>query len=206
MDISSLFEVSNAITLVLFCAVFWIVRVSQQPPPGFPPGRTGIPFVGAIFSVGSHFERTVASWKTKYGPVCSIKVGSRRIVILNTYEAIHEAFVNKGQQLSGRWQPTIMKETNNCDNGLAMLDYSEKWKTQRKFALSTLAFFGLGKRSIEPGILTEVDSLCEVLTEKETELGKKGFHPGSYFGITALNIINTLSYGKICKPKISWVY
>ena len=196
MDLLSLFELSNVITVMLFCTVYWMLYQSQKPPAGFPPGRNGLPFLGAILSVGSHFERTMAKWRVNYGPICSIKVGSRRMVVLNTFEAIQEAFVKKSDKLSGRWQPDIMKETNDCDHGIAFLDYSDKWKKQRKFALLTLTFFGLGKRSIEPGIVAEVDTLCDILKEKVADLGEKGFYPGSYLSLAALNIINTLSYGK----------
>ena len=197
MDILTVLDVSNVITVILFCTVFWVVYQSRKTPDRFPPGREGLPLVGAIFSVGSHFERTLAKWRADYGPISYVKMGSTRMVVLNTYDAIHEGFVKKGHQLSGRWTPEILKEASNCMEGLALIDYTDRWKEQRKFALSTLAFFGMGKRSIEPRILMESDALCEVLQEKVMDFNEKGFHPGSYFAVAAMNVINTLSYGKL---------
>ena len=118
MDISSLFDISNAVTVLLFCTVFWIVNQSRKTPDGFPPGREGLPFVGAILSVGSHFERTLAKWRADYGPICYVKMGSTRIVVLNTFEAIHEGFVKREgirYQVVGRPMSSMRRIALNTD-------------------------------------------------------------------------------------------
>lgn len=49
--------------------------------------------------------------------------------------------------------------------GVIMADYGDSWREHRRFALTTLRNFGLGKRSMEQRILEEVKYICAHLEE-----------------------------------------
>lgn len=49
--------------------------------------------------------------------------------------------------------------------GVIMADYGDSWREHRRFALTTLRNFGLGKRSMEQRILEEVKYICAQLEE-----------------------------------------
>ena len=187
-------DVHQALIAIILCLLF--VRFlfkSQQTPKGYPPGADGLPFLGAILSIGSHMERTLAKWKAVYGPVSFVKLMSTRVVVLNTLDAIQLGFTKF--DITGRWQPDILKETwFGCQLGITFIDYNERWREQRKFLVSTLSQFGLGKRKFEERILTEAEELCDKIQNAVPNM--KGIDPGKSLALTTINIINKLSYGK----------
>ena len=75
----------------------WTKRPLLLPKP------PGLPLVGNTFQLdesGPH--KTLTEWSEKYGPVYAINLCGKDIVILSSYEAIHEAAVLKGNDFSGR--------------------------------------------------------------------------------------------------------
>uniref|UniRef100_UPI001EAE848A cytochrome P450 2J1-like n=1 Tax=Oncorhynchus gorbuscha TaxID=8017 RepID=UPI001EAE848A len=72
-------------------------------------------------------------------------------VILSGYEMVKEALVHNGDSFVDR---VIMS------NGYP-------WKQQRRFALSTLRNFGLGKKSLEPSIQIEAQCLNEAIQSEQ---------------------------------------
>ena len=69
---------------------FLLYRWWKQPHPNFPPGPKGIPVFGVSFSFGDYIQRDLKNWSEEYGPVMSVRIGTRTQVILNNYEAIKE--------------------------------------------------------------------------------------------------------------------
>ncbi|XP_070816897.1 cytochrome P450 2J1-like [Chaetodon trifascialis] len=130
-------------------------------PPYFPPGPFPLPFVGNVFSLADI-----------YGNVFNVRLGGDKLVFVSGYKMVKEAIVAQAENFVDRpYSPMMDRFYSGTKDGLFMSN-SEVWKTQRRFALSTLRSFGLGKSSLEQSICEEIRHLREEIEkEKETDLG-----------------------------------
>ncbi|NWQ82042.1 CP2K1 protein, partial [Columbina picui] len=94
-----------------------------------------------------------------YGSVFTVHFGPRRAVVLAGYETIKDALLNHAEEFGERAEIPIFRKMTQ-GNGIAF-SHGERWKTMRRFTLSTLRDFGMGKRTIEIRILEEVNSLIK---------------------------------------------
>ncbi|XP_041647495.1 cytochrome P450 2H2-like [Cheilinus undulatus] len=136
------------------CAVRnYYIKNRQQA--SFPPGPRALPIVGNIFSVDhSRTHESMTQLSGKYGDVFSLRMGQKWMVVLNGFGVLKEALVNQGDSFSDRPPLPLYMD---IFNGLGVvLSNGHLWKQQRRFALSTLRNFGLGKKTLEPVILDEL--------------------------------------------------
>nr|XP_021519697.1 cytochrome P450 2G1 [Meriones unguiculatus] len=156
-----------------------------------PPGPTPIPFLGNLLQV--HIDGPLQSFlklQKKYGSVFTVYFGPRPVVILCGHEAVKEALVDQADDFSGRGEmPTI--EKNFQGHGLGMSS-GERWKILRRFSLTVLRNFGMGKRSIEERIQEEAGYLLEEFHKT------KGapIDPTLYLSRTVSNVICSVVFGK----------
>uniref|UniRef100_A0A8D0HFN2 Cytochrome P450 family 2 subfamily AR member 1 n=1 Tax=Sphenodon punctatus TaxID=8508 RepID=A0A8D0HFN2_SPHPU len=94
-----------------------------------------------------------------YGPVFTIYLGSLRVVVLCGYETVKAALVDQADAFGGRAEHPLTERTSK-GHGL-FFSNGETWSQLRRFSLSTLRNFGMGKRSIEERIQEEAQCLLE---------------------------------------------
>lgn len=144
-------------SLLIFIAVFILTTdlLQNLQPARFPPGPRPFPIVGNMFAVDHRrTHESMMQLAGKYGDVYSLRMGKAWIVVLNGFKVFKEALVHHGQSLVDR---PVLPLINEINYSLGVLSSSGNlWKQQRRFALSTLRNFGLGKRSLEPVILNEI--------------------------------------------------
>ena len=76
---------------------------TKRPLSRLLPKPPGLPILGNTFQLDdSGLHKTLSEWSVKYGPVYAMNLFGKDVVVLNSYEAIHEAAVRKGNAFSGR--------------------------------------------------------------------------------------------------------
>ncbi|GCB80119.1 hypothetical protein scyTo_0016107, partial [Scyliorhinus torazame] len=126
----------------------------------------------------------------QYGPVFTIWLGSCPAVVLCGQEAVAEALIERGHDFSGRYVLPVFRKLAN-DYGIAFSN-GERWKQLRRFTLSTLRNFGMGKKSIEERILEEAQFLVTAIrNKKDTPL-----NPNRLLRCAASNIICSIVFGE----------
>ncbi|XP_014673139.1 PREDICTED: cytochrome P450 2C23-like [Priapulus caudatus] len=161
MDVGSFSQWCTA--LLLAVSVYLLVTYLTRKPAGSPPGPRGLPVVGSLLHLGrTNPLAALTELGEKYGPIFSIYFGPRFTVVLNDYELIKEAFLKQGEAFSGRAHAFIIKSLMSDEkgnlHGILETDGAH-WKEQRKFALSGLRDFGMGKMSMEGKIQEEAEVL-----------------------------------------------
>ncbi|CAH1261513.1 CYP2J2 [Branchiostoma lanceolatum] len=169
MSVSALFTYLNAQTCVIlgfvFLLAYWYLRTRAAPK--LPPGPWALPGLGNVLQMATKVPHlTWTELGKTYGPVVYLRLGSQQIVVLNSYSAIHEALVRKGEDFSGRPAWYTFQQMGFMDYGLIMLPYGPFWKQQRKFTIMGLRDFGFGKRSLEGKIAEESQGLREEILKK----------------------------------------
>uniref|UniRef100_A0A665TXT8 Uncharacterized protein n=1 Tax=Echeneis naucrates TaxID=173247 RepID=A0A665TXT8_ECHNA len=175
-------------SLLIFTLVFLVIAacLRNRRPRNFPPGPLALPLVGNVFSLDlRNAHRAMTELAETYGKVYSLKLGSTWTVVLNGLSTMQEALLNKGDILNDPQSSTTVNDLEFVIlNGVNLL--------QRRFALFTLKYFGVGKRSLESSILNEFIYLSK---EFANEKGKP-FNPHYIINKAVSNIICSLVFGQ----------
>ncbi|XP_069799548.1 cytochrome P450 2A6-like [Dendropsophus ebraccatus] len=132
-----------------------------------PPGPTPLPIVGNILQIKrGEMVKSLMKFRNKYGSIYTIYFGHHRIVVLCGYDAIKEALIDRAEEFSGRGrQPAIDQFVDN--HGVVFTNGS-RWRDLRRFSITVLRNFGMGKKTIEERIQEEARFLiAELRSQKE---------------------------------------
>uniref|UniRef100_A0A452DK28 Cytochrome P450 n=1 Tax=Capra hircus TaxID=9925 RepID=A0A452DK28_CAPHI len=85
--------------------------------------------------------------------------------------AVREALVYRNQDTSDRPPPAVYE---HGVTGVILARYGKAWREQRRFSLSTLRNFGLGKKSLEQWVTEEASCLCAAFADQAGRSGRFG--------------------------------
>ncbi|CAJ0968258.1 unnamed protein product [Ranitomeya imitator] len=127
-----------------------------------PPGPTPLPIIGTLHLMDfADIVKSFMELSKKYGDIFTVYEGTQPVIILCSYKALKETFIDKAEEFSGRaYYPSFHDFTKGDE---VAFSNGEKWKEMRRFVLQTLGSFGVGKRSFEERIQEEATYLTEVL-------------------------------------------
>ncbi|XP_068115658.1 cytochrome P450 2J6-like isoform X2 [Hyperolius riggenbachi] len=126
-----------------------------------------------------------------YGPVYSIYLGITPGVVIRGLKDIKEVLVNRGVEFADRPQNRIAEAISGT-KGLVAACYGQEWKEHRRFTLSTLRNFGLGKKSMEERIREESSYLLQEFRKNEDS----PFDPHFTIDNAVSNIICFIVFGR----------
>ncbi|XP_046891863.1 cytochrome P450 2F5-like [Hypomesus transpacificus] len=176
---------------VLVLALVSLLTTSGRRQYCLPPGPRTLPLIGNLAQVDKRVPfKSFLKWSESYGPVITVYLGPQRVVVLVGYEAVKEALVDQTDDFTGRGPiPFLFKATRGY--GLAISN-GERWRQLRRFTLTTLRDFGMGRKGMEQWIQEESQHLVARME------GTKAvpFDPSFFLSCTVSNVICCLVYGQ----------
>ncbi|XP_032069186.1 cytochrome P450 2K1-like [Thamnophis elegans] len=177
--------------LFIFAIMFLLKKNRNNSSHNLPPGPRTIPILGNLHMMDlKRPHQTMIEWSKVYGPIFRIKLGFQEMVVLTGYETVKEALVNQADAFADRPIVPIFEDTVK-GYGLASAS-GENWKMMRRFTLTTLRDYGMGKRTIEDKITEE----CSFLTKTMETYAGKPFDVTTILSAAVSNIIVCILLGK----------
>ncbi|XP_046374587.2 cytochrome P450 2U1-like [Haliotis rufescens] len=153
-------------SLILVCiTVLLILWLSTRRLPGLPPGPPLLPLVGNIFQMDADPRVTFSKLRRQYGDIFSVYIFNEPVIVLSGYSAIKEALVKNGDVFSER-PKSFLTEFFARGKGVTGTSGAH-WKEQRKFALTTLRDFGMGRSPLEAKIHDELTVFLKAIEDKD---------------------------------------
>ncbi|XP_056117748.1 cytochrome P450 2K1-like [Rhinichthys klamathensis goyatoka] len=177
--------------LLLLLVLFLLSTGSRSQKEGKePPGPKPLPLLGNLLTLDLKrpFDNFFELSKT-YGNVFQVFLGPRKTVVLVGYKTVKEALVNYGEEFGDRKIEPGFTITHN-DHGV-LFSNGENWREMRRFALSNLRDFGMGKRGSEEKIIEEIQYLKGEFDKFEG----KPFETTQPVNYAVANIISSIVYG-----------
>ncbi|XP_069510660.1 cytochrome P450 2B15-like isoform X2 [Ambystoma mexicanum] len=146
-----------------------VLSSSWKRKPHLPPGPTPWPLLGNLHQIDKSAPyETLMELGQKYGDVYTVYLGPKPVVVLFGYNVLKDALLGQADDFSGRAILPVFDRIFHR-KGLVFSN-GEHWQQQRKFSLTTLRTFGMGKRSIEERVTEEARFLVEFFKSKKERI------------------------------------
>uniref|UniRef100_A0A4W3GTF5 Uncharacterized protein n=1 Tax=Callorhinchus milii TaxID=7868 RepID=A0A4W3GTF5_CALMI len=161
-------------TALLLCSLVMVLLLflasGRKTDPRFPAGPAGLPIIGNLHQVKlSRLHESLMQLSEKHGCIFSLRLGQQDTVVLTGYEVVKDALVNHAEEFMGRPHDHVPTYCQVNRGVCVVMADGESWKQMRRFTLSTLRDFGMGKKSVEDKIIEEASHLSDVFQAYEGE-------------------------------------
>ncbi|KAK2991368.1 hypothetical protein RJ640_024041, partial [Escallonia rubra] len=178
------------ITLLLLLSLTWtciLCFTSTRRKSRLPPGPNPFPVIGNIHQLGDQPHQSLAKLSKRYGPLMSLKLGTRTTIVISSPGIAKEVLHKHDQVFSSRTAPDTSHALDHNAFSLAWLPAEKKWRNYRKickehmFSLQRLDATQAIRRKKVQELLEYVRGCC--LTREAVDIGKAAF-------TTSLNLIS----------------
>ncbi|XP_075816230.1 cytochrome P450 2D3-like [Microtus pennsylvanicus] len=184
-----------AIFTVIFILLVDLMHRRQRWTARYPPGPMPLPVLGNLLQVDfKNMPYSMYKLRQRYGDVFSLQMAWKPTVVINGLKAVQEALVTCGEYTSDRPPMPIFEHMGAGPKakGVALAPYGPEWREQRRFSVSTMRNFGLGKKSLEQWVTDEAGHLCDAFADQAGQ----PFNPHSLLNKAACNVISSLIYAR----------
>ncbi|XP_074512753.1 cytochrome P450 2K1-like isoform X2 [Sebastes fasciatus] len=186
-------SITTLLGIVAILLVFYVFFPNFDRQRKEPPGPWPLPVFGNLLQLDLKSPHsTLYEFSKKYGSVFRVYLGPQKVVILAGYETVKQALVNHAVEFGDRQVPAFADDLHDSHSSKGIIFANgELWKEMRRFALTNLRDFGMGKKAIEDKIIEETQYLIKVFEEH----GGQPFSPARSINYAVSNIIGSIVYG-----------
>lgn len=126
----------TASAFLLSGLIFLVTYKSKSKKLNLPPGPPGWPIVGNLFQVagsGKQFFQYVRDLLPEYGPIFTLKMGTRTMIIISSADLAYEALIVKGQIFASRPRENPTRTIFSCNKFTVNASlYGPVWRSLRR--------------------------------------------------------------------------
>ncbi|WAR19216.1 CP2U1-like protein [Mya arenaria] len=185
-------SVFSVVFVLLVCFIIHRLLFNRRKydPPLPPAAGTRLPVIGHFHLLDRDMRGPLDKLRKKCGDIFLLHMGSIPSVVISGYEALKDGYKNNPDFFTDR--PYFLHALNKVTRGGQgiVMARNEAWKEHRRFTLSTLKDFGMGKSNLEVSIHEEAKHLIdEINAHKEDP-----FDPKDLLSAHVANIICSISF------------
>ncbi|KAM7182996.1 putative cytochrome P450 E-class, group I [Rhypophila sp. PSN 637] len=162
--------VTTVLPIVAAVAIIIRLLMTGRRPKGYPPGPPTLPIIGNLHQMPTkdahlQFEK----WARAYGPVYSLILGTKVMVVLSSDKAVKDLLDKKSGLYSHRQEMYIGQELCSGDLRILMMGYTPRWRMCRKM-VHTLLNVSAAKSYVPYQILENQQMLRDLVVDSDNFL------------------------------------
>uniref|UniRef100_G3UBC9 Cytochrome P450 n=1 Tax=Loxodonta africana TaxID=9785 RepID=G3UBC9_LOXAF len=184
-----------AVAVAAFLLMVDLMHRRARWAANYPPGPMPMPGLGNLLQLDfEDMPYSLGQLRRRFGDVFSIQLAWTPVVVLNGLKAVREALVLRGEDTADRPPVPVYEHLGFGPRaqGLILARYGHAWREQRRFSLSTLRNFGLGKKSLEQWVTEEAACLYAGFAAQ----AGRPFRPTALLNKAVSNVIASLVHGR----------
>ncbi|KAK3335186.1 cytochrome P450 [Cercophora scortea] len=161
---------NNTLLIPVVVAVAFFIRLlftTGRRPKNYPPGPPTIPILGNLHQMPTHdVHLQLAKWAEEYGPVYSLILGTKTLVVLTSDKSVKDLLDKKSGLYSHRPEIYLGNELASGGLRVLMMGYTKQWRACRKM-IHTLLNVSAAKSYVPYQVLENKQMLWELVTEPD---------------------------------------
>ncbi|KAI3681656.1 hypothetical protein L6452_36458 [Arctium lappa] len=119
------------LSFLLTC--FYALTVFRRRSSRLPPGPFPFPFIGNLLQVNPDKpHRSLATLSKRYGPLMSLKLGSKTTIVISSPSVAKEFFLTHDMSFSSRTLPDTARVVDRDKYSIVWLSVGDQWRRQRR--------------------------------------------------------------------------
>ncbi|KAK1317089.1 Isoflavone 2'-hydroxylase [Acorus calamus] len=189
--------------LALFLTIILLSRLLLSPPPKHPstkppppPSPPSLPLIGHLHLFKKPLHRTLSALSLKYGPVLSLRFGTRPVLVVSSSSAAEECFTKNDIAFANRPRFLSAKILGYNYTVQGAAPYGDHWRNIRRF--TTVGVFSTARvNSFSPIRSAEVRSIVKsFFSSRSIDGGFTKVELKSVFFDLAFNVVMEMISGK----------
>ncbi|XP_007939911.1 cytochrome P450 2D17-like [Orycteropus afer afer] len=184
-----------AVAVAVFLLLVDLMHRRTRWAARYPPGPVPVPVLGNLLQLDFQaMPYSLGRLRRRFGDVFSLQMAWTPVVVLNGLQAVREALVLRGEDTSDRPPMSVYQHLGFGPRaqGVITAPYGHAWREQRRFSVSTLRNFGVGKKSLEQWVTEEAACLCAAFAAQ----AGRPFSPDVLLNKAVGNVIASLTHGR----------
>ncbi|KAI7754200.1 hypothetical protein M8C21_019725, partial [Ambrosia artemisiifolia] len=155
-----------------------------------PPGPYGLPFVGYLPFLGYNLHERFTEMAKKYGPIFSLRLGSKLHVVVNSLDLVKVVARDMDQTFANRCPPQTALAITYGGSDIAWSNNNSYWRNMRKLLVSQV----LSNANLKDTQTFRTHEVRKTVSEVYTMIGKK-VNINKIAFETEVNVVTSMLWG-----------